>query len=120
MDLGSFLVSLYVLVDDRRKLYRGSERPKIGRPALLTDSEVITLAILARWPRFRSGRDSWRFASSHLRPYFPNPSAPEASSTDASEPWSPRCALCNWHSPESSPNPRRSTASWTRRSSRPS
>ena len=36
MDLGSFLVSLYVLVDDRRKLYRGSERLKIGRPALLT------------------------------------------------------------------------------------
>jgi hypothetical protein len=69
MDLDSFLVSLYVLVDDWRKLYRSSERPKIGRPALLTDSEVITLAILAQWPRFRSERDFWRFASSHLRPY---------------------------------------------------
>jgi hypothetical protein len=72
MDLDSFLVSLYVLVDDWRKLYRSSERPKIGRPALLTDSEVITLAILAQWPRFRSERDFWRFASSHLRSYFPN------------------------------------------------
>ena len=46
MDLDSFLVSLYVLVDDWWKLNRSSERPKIGRPALLTDSEVITLAIL--------------------------------------------------------------------------
>src|ERR687889_1438969 len=72
MDLDSFLVSLYVLVDDWRKLYRSSQRPRIGRPALLTDSEVITLAILAQWPRFRSERDFWRFASSHLRAYFPS------------------------------------------------
>ena len=48
------------------------EPPKIGRPALLTDPEVLTLAILAQWPRFRSERDFWRFASSHLRSYFPN------------------------------------------------
>jgi hypothetical protein len=39
---------------------------------LLTDPEVITLAILAQWPRFRSERDFWRFAQAHLRPYFPN------------------------------------------------
>ena len=26
---------------------------------------------LAQWPRFRSERDFWRFASSHLRSYFP-------------------------------------------------
>jgi hypothetical protein len=30
------------------------------------------LAILAQWPRFRSERDFWRFASAHLRSYFPN------------------------------------------------
>jgi hypothetical protein len=71
MDLDSFLVSLYVLVDDWWKLQRSSKPPKIGRPALLTDSEVLTLAILAQWPRFRSERDFWRFASSHLRSYFP-------------------------------------------------
>jgi hypothetical protein len=71
MDLDSFLVSLYVLIDDWWKLDRSSKPPKIGRPSLLTDSEVITLAILAQWPRFRSERDFWRFASSHLRSYFP-------------------------------------------------
>src|SRR5215210_3260486 len=71
MDLDSFLVSLYVLVDDWWKLERSSKPPKTGRPALLSDSEVITLAILAQWPRFRSERDFWRFASSHLRTYFP-------------------------------------------------
>lgn len=31
----------------------------------------MTLAMLAQWPRFRSERDFWRFASSHLRSHFP-------------------------------------------------
>jgi Transposase DDE domain len=73
MDLDSFLVSLYVLVDDWWKRSHSSSEPsKTGRPALLTDSEVLTLAILAQWPRFRSERDFWRFAWAHLRGYFPN------------------------------------------------
>jgi hypothetical protein len=71
LDLDSFLVSLYVLVDDWWKLEHASEPPRVGRPALLSDPEVITLAILAQWPRFRSERDFWRFAHAHLRPYFP-------------------------------------------------
>ena len=71
LDLDSCLVSLYVLVDDWWKLKHASQPPKTGRPALLSDPEVITLAILAQWPRFRSERDFWRFASSHLRSYFP-------------------------------------------------
>src|SRR5918997_5204488 len=72
MDLDSFLVSLYVLVDDWWKLDHASRPPRTGRPALLSDSEVLTLAILAQWPRFRSERDFWRFAEAHLRKYFPN------------------------------------------------
>jgi hypothetical protein len=72
MDLDSFLVSLYVQIDDWWKLNHSLEPPKIGRPALLSDSEVLTLAILAQWPRFRSERDFWRFAWAHLRSYFPN------------------------------------------------
>jgi hypothetical protein len=73
MDLDSFLVSLYVLVDDWwRERHPPSSLPnKPGRPALLCESEVLTLAILSQWPRFRSERDFWRFASWHLRPYFP-------------------------------------------------
>jgi hypothetical protein len=72
MDLDSFLVSLYVLVDEWwRERHLPSARNKPGRPALLCESEVLTLAILSQWPRFRSERDFWRFASAHLRPYFP-------------------------------------------------
>ena len=72
MDLDSFLVSLYVLVDDWWHERHPYSPRKPGRPALLSDPEVITLAILAQWPRFRSERDFWRFASAHLRAYFPN------------------------------------------------
>jgi hypothetical protein len=72
MDLDSFLVSLYVYIDEWWKALHSPTAPrKPGRPALLSESEVLTLAILAQWPRFRSERDFWRFASSHLRPYFP-------------------------------------------------
>jgi hypothetical protein len=71
MDLDSFLVSLYVNVDDWWRASHPSIPRRPGRPALLADSEVLTLAILAQWPRFRSERDFWRFADAHLRPYFP-------------------------------------------------
>jgi Transposase DDE domain len=71
VDLDSFLVSLYVSVDDWWRANHPSTPRRPGRPALLADSEVLTLAILAQWPRFRSERDFWRFASSHLREYFP-------------------------------------------------
>ncbi len=71
MDLDSFLVSLYVLVDDWRQRCRPVTPPKPGRPVLMSASEVLTLAILAQWPRWRSERDFWRFASLHLCEYFP-------------------------------------------------
>src|SRR5215211_6420411 len=71
LDLDSFLISLYVLVDDWWKASRSCDTPRPGRPALLADSAVLALAILCQWPRFRSERDFWRFASSHLCEYFP-------------------------------------------------
>jgi hypothetical protein len=73
MDLDSFLVSLYVHIDDWWQANHPSTTPRPGRPALLlSGSEVLTLAILAQWPRWRSERDFWRFAQAHLRGYFPS------------------------------------------------
>ena len=100
MDLDSFLVSLYVLVDDWwRASHRSPAPPRPGRPALLSDPEVLTLAILAQWPRFRSERDFWRFASSHLRPYFPALCSQGQLKAGASEPRSRSCASCSAPSP---------------------
>ncbi len=71
MDLETFLVSLYVLIDDWWQAEHLPTARKPGRPPRLTDAEVLTLAVLAQWPRFRSERDFWRFAQAHLRSYFP-------------------------------------------------
>jgi Transposase DDE domain len=72
VDLETFLVSLYVRVDDWRRASRPPTRRGPGRPTLMSDAEVLTLAILCQWPRWRSERDFWRFADAYLRPYFPN------------------------------------------------
>jgi len=72
MTLEALLVSLFVLVDDWwQDQHRGAPR-KPGRPPRLSSSEVLTLAIVSQWPRFRSERDFFRFADAHLRGYFPN------------------------------------------------
>jgi hypothetical protein len=71
MDLDSFLVSLYILTEEWWKATHSSDIPGAGRPSLISEPEILTLAILAQWPRFRSERDFWRFASTHLREYFP-------------------------------------------------
>lgn len=73
MDLDSLLVALYTLVDDWFKKKRCSTtRRGPGRPPVFSDSEVLTLAILSQWPRWRSERDFFRFADAHLRSFFPD------------------------------------------------
>ena len=73
MDLETFLISLFVLIDDWVSDVRPREpKRRPGRPTLLSDGEVLTLAILCQWQRFRSERDFWRFADAHLRGYFPD------------------------------------------------
>lgn len=72
MNLETFLVSLFVLVDDWCQTERSAKACKPGRPPLFSDGEVLTLAIFAQWFRWRSERDFWRFAGAYLRSYFPN------------------------------------------------
>ncbi len=70
LDVDTFLTALYVIVDD----FCQSHRPKRRRPgpeASLSEDEVITLAIFARWSRFASERDFYRYAEGHLRGAFP-------------------------------------------------
>jgi hypothetical protein len=69
LDVDTFLTALYVIVDDFRQSHPPTKRP--GPKASLSESEVITLAIFARWSRFASERDFYRYASGHLREAFP-------------------------------------------------
>jgi len=72
LDLDTFLTTVYCLVDD---VYQAEIRPclprRTGPPARLSDSEVLTVGLLAQWNIFPSQRAFWRWAQTHLRPYFP-------------------------------------------------
>ena len=70
VDVDTFLTALYVMVDDFCQSHPPRRRP--GPQASLSDAEVITLAIFARWGRFRRGeRDFYRYARRRLRDAFP-------------------------------------------------
>jgi Transposase DDE domain len=70
LDVDTFLTILYVIVDDLCQPH-ASEQRRPGPPASLSESEVIALAIFARWSRFSSERDFYRYAEAHLRAAFP-------------------------------------------------
>jgi hypothetical protein len=69
LDVDTFLTTLYVIVDDFCHSQPPRRRP--GPQASLSRSEVITLAVFARWSRFNSERDFYRYAETKLRNAFP-------------------------------------------------
>jgi len=73
LDLDTFLVALYILVDD---LYQEKIKPLLpkrpGPSGLLSDSELLTLALLCHWGMWKSERAFLRWAHVHLKAYFPS------------------------------------------------
>jgi hypothetical protein len=69
LDVDTFLTTLYVIADDFCHSQPPKKRP--GPEASLSRSEVITLALFARWSRFNSERDFYRYADTKLRDAFP-------------------------------------------------
>jgi hypothetical protein len=65
LDVDTFLTTLYVMVDDFCHSHSPTPK-KPGPQASLCASEVITLAIFARWGRFSSERDFYRYARTSL------------------------------------------------------
>src|SRR5215211_7539502 len=120
LDLDSFLISLYVLVDDWWKLKHSSQPPRAGRPALLTDPEVITLAILAQWPLASEASEISGAWLRHICAPTSRSSVPKANSTGGCALRSPICATSSVQWPEYFVAFRRSTMSCTPLSSRPS
>jgi len=70
LDVDTFLTTLYVMVDDFCHSHSPTPK-KPGPQASLCASEVITLAIFARWGRFSSERDFYRYARTCLCNAFP-------------------------------------------------
>ncbi len=69
LDVDTFLTTLYVMADDFCHSQPPKRRP--GPEASLSESETLTLAIFARWSRFASERDFYRYAETNLRDAFP-------------------------------------------------
>ncbi len=69
VDVDTFLTTLYVMVDDFCHSHPPKRNP--GPKASLSESEVVSLAIFARWNRFASERDFYRYAEANLRDAFP-------------------------------------------------
>jgi hypothetical protein len=70
LDVDTFLTTLYVMVDDFCQSRPQTERHP-GPDASLSPGEIVTLAIFARWARFTSERDFYRYASARLIDAFP-------------------------------------------------
>ena len=75
LDLETFLVALYVIVDD---LYQSHIQPRMpacgGPPAQMSDSEVLCLGLAAQWRSgvpWTSERGIMRYGRQHLRHLFP-------------------------------------------------
>jgi hypothetical protein len=71
LEVDTFLVWLYVVVDDFCKAALPDERHPGPAPSL-SRSEVLTLALFSQWECFRSERAFYRYAQRHLRPAFPS------------------------------------------------
>jgi hypothetical protein len=76
LDLETFLVALYVIVDD---LYQSDIAPRMpacgGPPAQMSDAEVLCLGLAAQWRSgvpWKSERGILRYVRKHLRHLFPS------------------------------------------------
>jgi hypothetical protein len=69
VDVDTFLTTLYVTVDEFCHSHPPKRRP--GPQPSLSESEIITLTIFARWSRFASERDFYRYAQTNLLEAFP-------------------------------------------------
>ena len=71
VDLDTFLVAVYTIVDDLYQEQFAAYKPKRpGKRPELSDSEVLTLALCAQWFG-TSERAFLRYATQHWRRYFP-------------------------------------------------
>ncbi len=71
MDLDTFLVALYTIVDDLYQQQAARVKPvRPGPRPTVSDSEVLTLALCVQWWG-RSERAFLRYARAHWRAYFP-------------------------------------------------
>jgi hypothetical protein len=94
LDLDTFLTAVYVVVDELYQEHLAPHKPlRRGHAAELSDSEVLTLEILAQWQGRRSEAAFLRYAVAHWQPYFPRLVCPEDFNRRARDLGGVLCAL---------------------------
>ena len=71
IDVDTLLPILYVMVDDCCQSYPIKQDRHPGPQAVLSCSEVVTLALFGQWAQFPSDRALYRYAQRHVRTAFP-------------------------------------------------
>ena len=72
IDVDTFLSTVYCVVDDLYQAHYAAQKPvRRGTAPEMSDSEVLTVVILAQWQQDRSEAAFLRYAQAHWRGYFP-------------------------------------------------
>jgi hypothetical protein len=72
LDLDTFLVAVYCIVDDLYTAQCARHKPvRRGRKVEMADSEVLTVTLLAQWHPARSESAFLRYVGQHWHTYFP-------------------------------------------------
>jgi hypothetical protein len=71
LDLDTFLVALYTHIDDLYKANYPPTKPKPGANPIMTDSEILTLALCVQWLKW-SERKLIAYIKTHWQAYFPS------------------------------------------------
>jgi hypothetical protein len=96
-DVDTFLVTVYCLIDDLYRQHAGPVRAHLpGRPGELSDSEVLTLAVLCQWQPSGSERQFVAWAAKHWRTYFPRLVSQSAFNRRARQLYGVLAGLSDW------------------------
>lgn len=72
MSMENFIITVYCLVDDiLKKLLRDQELRKRGFKPFLSDSEIITMEIVAEFIGIDTDKGAWEYFSRHWKKLFP-------------------------------------------------
>jgi len=88
MDEDTFLTAVYCIMDDACQTHCAAHKPR--RPGVkprMSDSEALTLALLAQWHPSRQETAVLRFAHRHWRGYFPRLLSQSASNRRCRDLW---------------------------------
>src|SRR5947209_4316778 len=72
IDLDTFLTTVYCHIDDVYQMQFAAQKPcRCGHQPEMSDSEVLTIAVLSHWQERSSERGFVRYVRAHWQAYFP-------------------------------------------------